>query len=101
MYYFVLVMVGSSQRVSTLLVVAVLLVIAGICVSEQTRLSPHLEVSEVCCGFTQCSMLATGFFGLALWLGGTYLRAVTNPLVRSVASDPLSPPPELIAFGSA
>lgn len=101
MYYFVLVMVGSSHRVSVLFIVAVLLLVAGICVGEQTRLSPHLEVSEVCCGFTQCSMLAIGFFGLALWLAGTYLRPVTDPLVRSVASDPLSPPPELILFGSA
>lgn len=55
-------MVGFA-RIPTLMVVAVLLLIAGLCASEQTRVTPHLEASEACCGFTQCSVLPAGFWG--------------------------------------
>ena len=82
-------------------IVAVLLLIAGICAGEQARLTPHPDVSETCCGFVQCSMLPSVLLGFTPWLIARNLRPEAVPSVRFSAQDPLSPPPELIALRSA
>jgi hypothetical protein len=94
-------MVGLSHGVPTVLVVVVLLLIVGICAADQARLMPHLESSEACCGFVQCSVLPIALLGFVLWATVAYLRPPTTPLIRSAVEDPLSPPPELIALRSA
>jgi len=91
----------ASHRTSTLVAVAVLLLVVAICGGEQTRVAPHLEASEACCGFVQCSALTVSLIALALLAAGAYLSAATSLPVRSTVEDPLSPPPELIAFRSA
>ena len=93
-------MVGFA-RIPTLMVVAVLLLIAGLCVGEQTRVTPHLEASEACCGFTQCSVLPAGFLGLAVGVGGILLGPARISPPRSLVKGPLSPPPEPIVLGAA
>jgi hypothetical protein len=94
-------MAGFSHRALALLVVAALLFVVGICAGEQTQMTPQLEVSEACCAFTQCSMLSSALLGVGLLATGAYLRSGTTPPVRSAVEDLLSPPPELIVFGSA
>ena len=94
-------MIDAPRRVPVLLVAAVLLLIAGICAGDQTRLTPHLEGSEACCGFTQCSALVIALIGLALpWIAGARFIQTTSR-VRSPAEGPVSPPPELLAFDAA
>lgn len=94
-------MVGPSQKVSTLVIVAFLLLVAAICAGDQTRLTPHLEASDACCGFVQCSVLLITLVGFALWVTGANVRLEAAPSIRSTAQDPLSPPPELIALRTA
>ena len=94
-------MLGFLRRAPAFLVVGVLLLVVGICVSDQTLLPLHLEISEACCAFTQCPVLPIALLGFALWLAGAYLGPAKIPLIRSTVQDPLSPPPELILFGSA
>ena len=94
-------MIDAPRRVPVLLVAAVLLLIAGICAGDQTRLTPHFESSEACGGFTQCSVLVIALIGLALpWIAGAYF-ITTTPKVRSTPEDPIFPPPELLAFSAA
>jgi len=93
-------MIDSSHHVSALVIVAVLVLLAGICAGGQTHLTPHLEASEACCAFS-CSVLPVGFTAFALWAVVASLKQATVPSVRSAIKDPLSPPPELIAFRSA
>ena len=93
-------MIGPSRQVSALVVIAVLVLLGGICAGEQMHFIPHLEVSEACCAFS-CSVLPMAFSAFALWAAVASLRPATTPPVRSTVKDPLSPPPELIAFRSA
>lgn len=94
-------MIGTSHRAPAVLILAVLLLVVAICAGEQTRVAPHLEASEACCGFVQCSALTVPLIALALLAAGAYLSPATSLPVRSTVEGPLSPPPELIAFRSA
>jgi len=89
------------SRARALLVIGVLLLIAGLCTADQARVTLDHEAAEACCAFTQCSVLPIALFIFALLAAGAYLRPTTLLLVRSAVQDPLSPPPELIAFRSA
>jgi len=82
-------------------IVAVLLLIVGICAGEQTRLTPHVDVSEACCGFVQCAMVPAELLSFAFWLTGPNLRPEATPFIRFTAQDPPSPPPELVALRTA
>ena len=74
-----------SRGVPLLVVVALLLVFAGICAVEASRLAPHLEASETCCGFAQCSVLGVALLGFALWAVASYLNPATRFFVRSAS----------------
>ena len=93
--------VRFAPGVPALLLVSVLLLLVGICAGEQTRLTPNFEGSEACCGLTQCSVLTIALLGAALLGVGTRLKPAVILTVLSAVRDPLSPPPELIAFRSA
>lgn len=91
----------ASRGIPTLTVVVLLLLIAGLCAGEQMRVTLHLEVSEACCGFTQCSALPVASLGLAVGAAGIVLWPAPISPPRSLVKRPPSPPPEAIVLGAA
>ena len=90
-----------SHRVVAISVVALLLLIGGLCAVEATHLAPHLAGPDGCCGFLHCSALPIALLALALWAAETHRGLATRPALRFAIQDPLSPPPELISSSSA
>jgi len=93
-------MFGPFHRVAALVIVAVLVLLVGVCAGGQMHSTPHPESSEACCAFG-CSMLPIALLAFALWAAAAALRQAATPLVRSALEDPLSPPPEPLVCGSA